>query len=81
MTLAHMFTAEVLSNMTDILNAPLYQSPATSQWTTVMDGLYVNGEFLNGFSNFSTLYREKANLTVPNGSTIATFDTGTSYSA
>ncbi|KAH9889825.1 aspartic peptidase domain-containing protein [Cubamyces lactineus] len=71
--------SEVLSNMTDILNAPLYQSPATSQWTTVMDGLYVNGEFLNGFSNFSTLYREKANLTVPDGSTIATFDTGTSY--
>ncbi|KAI0664358.1 aspartic peptidase domain-containing protein [Cubamyces menziesii] len=70
--------SEVLSNMTDILNAPLYQSPLPSQWTTVMDGMYVNGEFLNGFSNFSTIYRE-LNATVPDGSTIATFDTGTSY--
>ncbi|KAH9893312.1 aspartic peptidase domain-containing protein [Cubamyces lactineus] len=71
--------SEVLSNMTDVLNAPLYQSPISSQWTTVMDGMYVNGEFLNGFSNFSTVYRENLNVTVPDGSTIATFDTGTSY--
>ncbi|KAI0333921.1 acid protease [Cubamyces sp. BRFM 1775] len=72
--------SEVLSNMTDVLNAPLYQSPVPGQWTAVMDGMYVNGEFLNGFSNFSTIYRG-LNVTVPDGSTIATFDTGTSYGA
>ncbi|KAI0649596.1 aspartic peptidase domain-containing protein [Trametes meyenii] len=70
--------SEVLSNMTSVLDAPLFQSPVASQWTTVMDGLYVNGEFVNGYSNFSSLFREH-NVSVPNGGLIATFDTGTSY--
>ncbi|KAH9903454.1 aspartic peptidase domain-containing protein [Cubamyces lactineus] len=70
--------SEVISNMSDILNAPLFQSPTTTSWTTVMDGLYVNGEFISGFSNVTELYRQH-NISVPDGSTIATFDTGTSH--
>ncbi|KAI0325499.1 acid protease [Cubamyces sp. BRFM 1775] len=69
--------SEVISNMSEVLNAPLFQSPTTS-WSTFMDGLYVNGEFINGFSNVTELYRQH-NISVPDGSTVATFDTGTSH--
>ncbi|KAI0325498.1 hypothetical protein GY45DRAFT_1260736, partial [Cubamyces sp. BRFM 1775] len=69
--------SEVLSNMTDILDAPLITSPIPGQWTTVVDGVYVNGDLLTGHSNFTKVYEQHFNMTIADGATIATFDTGT----
>ncbi|KAH9848559.1 aspartic peptidase domain-containing protein [Lenzites betulinus] len=70
--------SEILPDMLDVLQAPKFVSPINSQWTTVMDGVYVNGVFVNGHSNFSDIYQAHG-IPVPDGDTIATFDTGTSY--
>ncbi|KAH9903455.1 aspartic peptidase domain-containing protein [Cubamyces lactineus] len=69
--------SEVLSNMTEVLDAPLITSPVAGQWTTVVDGVYVNGELLTGHSNFTKIYEQHFNMTIADGATIATFDTGT----
>ena len=73
--------AEVLANSTAILNAPRLKSIMPGEWTTVMDGMYVNGRFLSGHSNNSEAVANWTGATIPEGSTVATFDTGTSFSA
>ncbi|KAI0634457.1 hypothetical protein C8Q77DRAFT_1157280 [Trametes polyzona] len=70
--------AEVPPNMSGILDAPKIDSVTEGKWTVAMDGVYVNGEFLDGDSDFAEAYRS-AGMLVPAGNTIATFDTGTSY--
>ncbi|KAI0634470.1 aspartic peptidase domain-containing protein [Trametes polyzona] len=70
--------SEVLPNMSGILDAPKIDSVTEGKWTVAMDGVYVNGEFLDGDSDFAEVYRSTGML-VPAGNTIATFDTGTSY--
>ena len=72
--------AEVLANMTDILDAPQLNSLRLGEWTYWLDGIYVNGRFVGGHSNVTDQYKN-AGLTVPSAnSTVATFDTGTSAS-
>ncbi|RPD60497.1 acid protease [Lentinus tigrinus ALCF2SS1-7] len=70
--------SEVLSNMTAALDAPRFDSPIPADWTTYMDGLYVNGRLISGYSNITAEY-EKANIHVPKDNTVVTFDTGTSF--
>ncbi|KAI9056706.1 acid protease [Trametes sanguinea] len=81
--------SEVLTNMTDILDAPRFNAVLPDYWDTFMDGLYVNGKFINGgsiFTNQTILDRIKAvpelekaveNLHLPEGATVANFDSGT----
>ena len=45
-----------------------------------MDGVYVNGDLLTGYSNFTAIYEKHFNMTIADGATIATFDTGTASS-
>ncbi|KAI0329759.1 acid protease [Cubamyces sp. BRFM 1775] len=66
--------SEVLSNMTDVLNAPRFDAVLPDFWDTFMDGLYVNGKFVSGGSS----YENSTEVQVPKGSTIANFDSGTS---
>ncbi|CDO77739.1 hypothetical protein BN946_scf184993.g2, partial [Trametes cinnabarina] len=40
--------AEVLADMIDILNSPRLRTVIPDSWATILDGVYVNGEFLNG---------------------------------
>ncbi|OSC99314.1 acid protease [Trametes coccinea BRFM310] len=81
--------SEVLSNMTNILNAARLTTVKPDQWLTFVDGIYVNGNFMHGgslFENQTVLdaYRGTAMETIikdmhmPAGSTLADFDTGTS---
>ncbi|OSC99706.1 acid protease [Trametes coccinea BRFM310] len=73
--------SEVLDNMTDVLNAPVFQSPVPSRWYTLLDGLYINGQPMNGYSNVSDAFRATYNWTtpVPSGWTVAVLDSGTNY--
>ena len=75
--------AEVLSNMTAILNATQIDSVLPGKWTTFLSGVTVNGRTITGSSNasISELYKHVLNVTVPDGQTVATFDTGTTSSA
>ena len=40
--------AEVLSNLTDILKAPLLNSLSDELWETTLDGVYLNGKLVLG---------------------------------
>ncbi|KAI0658113.1 aspartic peptidase domain-containing protein [Cubamyces menziesii] len=65
--------SEVLSNVTDVLNAPRFDSVLPDFWDTYLDGIYVNGKFVSGGSK----YENSTEVHVPKGSTIANFDSGT----
>ncbi|CDO72095.1 hypothetical protein BN946_scf184962.g38 [Trametes cinnabarina] len=67
--------------MTEIMDAPLLQSPIPGRWFTLLDGIYVNGEFINDHSDFFKYPgNAKLNWTEPvtATSTAAELDTGTS---
>ncbi|KAH9939100.1 acid protease [Epithele typhae] len=69
--------SEVLADKTDVLTAPRIPSVFTSSWTALLDGIYINGRFLSGGS---TATNALANRTVvPEGSMVASLDTGTSF--
>ncbi|RDX52198.1 acid protease [Lentinus brumalis] len=70
--------SEVLSNMTAVLDAPRFDSPTAADWTTYMDGVYVNGRLISGHSNITDLF-EKNGIHVPKDNTVVTFDTGTAF--
>ena len=69
--------------MTAIVNATQIDSVLPGQWTTFLSSVTVNGRAITGSSNASTseFYQDELNVTVPDGQTVATFDTGTSYGA
>ncbi|CDO77859.1 hypothetical protein BN946_scf184668.g3 [Trametes cinnabarina] len=81
--------SEVLANMTDILNAPRFNTVLPDYWDTFMDGVYVNGKFVNGgsaFANKSSLLSAVSGtdlesllqtFNLPEGATVANFDSGT----
>ena len=62
--------------MTDVLNAPRFDSVLPDFWDTYLDGIYVNGKFVSGGSK----YENSTEVHVPKGSTIANFDSGTTAS-
>ena len=66
--------------MSDIVNASVIQSPIPSDWVSFLDGMTANGQFMTGQSNYTEQYQTYWNVTIPNGTTLATFDTGTSFS-
>ncbi|KAI9056707.1 acid protease [Trametes sanguinea] len=81
--------SEVLSDMTETLDAPRLIAVQPDQWNTFLDGIYVDGVFMHGgskFENQTVLDAYKGspmetiinNMHMPAGSTLATFDTGTS---
>ena len=69
--------------MTEIVNATQIDSILPGQWTTLLSSVTVNGKAITGSSNANTsaFYEQVLNVTVPDGQTVATFDTGTSFSA
>ena len=70
------YTAEVLSNLKDILKAPLLDSISPINWQTVLDGVYLNGKRLLGGKQYG-------NSTASPGTTWrrpALLDTGTTRS-
>ncbi|KAI9056704.1 hypothetical protein FKP32DRAFT_1748593 [Trametes sanguinea] len=70
--------SEVLANMTDILGTPRFNAVLPDYWDTIMDGLYVNGKFINGGFNANPELRKAiANLHLPHGATVANLDSGT----
>ncbi|KAI0649719.1 aspartic peptidase domain-containing protein [Trametes meyenii] len=66
--------SEVLSNMTEVLDMPRFEAVLPDFWNTFMDGVYVNGKLINGGSQ----YENSSSVSLPPGSTIANFDSGTS---
>lgn len=66
--------------MTDILGAPSYQSVFPGQWTTVLDGIYVNGEFITAQTTVPPAALDSFNISLPANSVLATFDTGSGLS-
>ena len=76
---SHLLVGEVLANTTAVLDAPVLESIIRSEWTVIMDGLYVDGRFVSGHSNNSEAYANAMGVAVPAGGTLATFDTGTTF--
>lgn len=66
--------------MTDILDAPSYESVFSGQWTTALDGIYVNGEFVTAQTKITPATLDNYNISLPANSVLATFDTGSSLS-
>ncbi|KAH9934491.1 aspartic peptidase domain-containing protein [Epithele typhae] len=69
---------EVLADKTAVLDAPRMDSVVPSEWTVLMDGIFVDGKFLTGHSNNSEAFKNLG-VVVDDDQTIATFDTGTSF--
>ncbi|KAH9934501.1 aspartic peptidase domain-containing protein [Epithele typhae] len=68
----------VLADKTDILNAPVIQSPTLwGQWASFMTGVSANGRMLTGHSGMNATNYKNYTVAVPEGSTVALFDTGT----
>ncbi|CDO77858.1 hypothetical protein BN946_scf184668.g2 [Trametes cinnabarina] len=81
--------SEVLSDLTAILDSPRLNTVLVDQWGTFLDGVYVNGQFLNGHSKYENRTLPTAlqgtpagdvaeKMIPPPGRTLADFDTGTS---
>ncbi|KAH9848546.1 aspartic peptidase domain-containing protein [Lenzites betulinus] len=70
--------SDVLADMTDIFDAPSYKSVFPGQWTTVLDGIYVNGKFVTAQTKMSPTTLDSFNISLPDNSVLATFDTGSS---
>ena len=69
--------------MTAVFNATQIDSILPGQWTTFLSSVSVNGRVITGSSNanVSEQFEQGLNVTVPANMTVATFDTGTSFSA
>ena len=66
--------------MTDVLSAPVLESPMSGRWMGYLQSVTVNGQVMAVHSNVTDFYQQKYNLTIPKDNAIAIFDTGTSLS-
>ncbi|KAH9934492.1 aspartic peptidase domain-containing protein [Epithele typhae] len=71
--------SEVLSNMTDVVKAPVLASPAPGAWTSYLEDITVNGQSVPQSTVFADHYLQQWNTTVPSNTSVACFDTGTSF--
>ncbi|KAI0828864.1 acid protease [Trametes gibbosa] len=71
--------SELVSDLAEVTSAPRLEALTNVTWSTLLDGAYVNGVLLTGHSQVREDYENVTHLAIPEGSTIATLDTGTSY--
>ena len=81
-----MYVAEVIADKMEVLDAPRIESVHRGTWTARMDGVYVNGVFLSGRNGSSRSaaadeWRSGLEGDVEENDLVASFDTGSSYSA
>ena len=69
--------------MTEILDAPEIPIIAKTQFSAIMDGMWLNGRFLEGHSFINETFfhnRTGTQVTIPENKTAALFDSGTTLS-
>ena len=81
-----MYVAEVIADKMEVLDAPRISSVHRGTWTARMDGVYVNGVFLSGRNGSSRSaaadeWRSGLEGDIEENDLVASFDTGSSYSA
>ncbi|KAI0640059.1 aspartic peptidase domain-containing protein [Trametes polyzona] len=71
--------SELVSDLSAVTSAPRLAALTNATWTTVLDGVYANGQLLTGHSALRETYINGTHSDIPEEATIATLDTGTSY--
>ncbi|KAI8989157.1 aspartic peptidase domain-containing protein [Trametes punicea] len=68
--------SEVVEDLAGVLSLPPLESPVSDVWDVIVDGLYVNGQFVSGVSNLTAEFKAENKLSLPEGSMLAQLDTG-----
>ncbi|EIW64103.1 acid protease [Trametes versicolor FP-101664 SS1] len=71
--------SELVTELSAITSAPRLETLGNGTWTTLLDGVYVNGMLLDGHSEASEAYASEFHHDIPGNATIAAIDTGSSY--
>ncbi|KAI0652499.1 aspartic peptidase domain-containing protein [Trametes meyenii] len=71
--------SELVAEYAAVTSAQKLEVFGSFGWLTTLDGLYVNGQLLNGHSSQKQVVEQVLNITFPEGTTLAELDTGTSY--
>lgn len=74
-----LITAELVNELSAITSAPHLETLGNGTWTTLLDGVYVDGVLLDGHSDAREAYVSEFHHDIPGNATIATIDTGSSY--
>lgn len=74
-----LITAELVTELSAITSAPRLETLGNGTWTTLLDGVYINGMLLDGHSEASEAYASEFHHDIPGNATIAAIDTGSSY--
>ncbi|KAL1951300.1 hypothetical protein VTO73DRAFT_449 [Trametes versicolor] len=71
--------SELVTELSAITSAPHLETLGNGTWTTLLDGVYVDGVLLDGHSDAREAYVSEFHHDIPGNATIATIDTGSSY--